>query len=1149
MSVLLNETEKLSEYQSLTKLLAQNVSPISVYGVSHVHKTNIASMLLGFLSCPVLYIAKDEETAKNVCLDINGFTGEDCIFLPSREFLFYNIEKFSREFEQKKINALWNIANGASRMIVTTAEALMARTIPLDSIMENAFEICEGREYSINEIVLKLVKMGYKRYSAVEGVGQYAQRGDILDIFPINSKDPVRIEFFGDETDSINYFDISSQRRIQKIDKITLLPIYEVVYDECELAEKIGHLISDTDNEKLKLRLIEDKERLENKSGISGGDIYMDLIYGKISTAIDYLPKDIAVIIDDSMAVSENIKGFEYRMRDGIEDHLKNGNLIPGHCDYCIDEAVFVEFIKSKKTIMLDSFLNGSMLSPKEILSVSGKQLPAYGGSFDVAASDIESYSAREYITFIMTGSEKRAANMKRILEDRGIIAQNIIETPQAGGIYLVPESISYGFEYPYIKIAVISEGQISAPKRKTASAVPKSKKNRIQSFTDLSIGDIVVHDQHGIGRFAAMEKIVQDGIERDYMKIAFAGTDVIYVPATSLGMISKYIGVAEDGVVKLSKLGGVSWEKAKAKAKNSAKDLAQYLIGLYAKRKETQGFAFEPDSDWQSNFESRFEYEETPDQLVAAREIKNDMESPYPMDRLLCGDVGFGKTEVAFRAIMKCILSGKQAAILVPTTVLARQHFLTAKSRFAGYPIEIDTLSRFRKPKQQKEICAKLKTGEIDLVIGTHRLLQKDVKFKDLGLLVVDEEQRFGVSHKEKIKEMSIGIDVLTLSATPIPRTLNMALSGIRDMSVLEEAPRDRMPVQTYVLEYNEEIIYDAIAKEVSRGGQVYYLHNRVESIEGVCQRIRKRFPDISVDTAHGKMDEEQLSDIMNRLYNGEIQVLVCTTIIETGIDVPNVNTIIIENADHMGLSQLHQIRGRVGRSHRHAYAYLTYRKGKVLSEISQKRLSAMREFAEFGAGFKIAMRDLEIRGAGNLLGGEQSGHMMSVGYDMYLKLLEEAVNELSDNPKSAKIEAHIDIVSDAILPEKYVSSAEQRIDLYRRIGQVQNIEEYQDMLDELIDRFGEPPKQAVTLLSIALLRANAAEAGISEIVQKKDKLIVHFAVSDVEKAIKIAGHERFKRRIIFNATGAPYVTVNIEKKETPLKVAEDFVRIYREI
>ena len=1149
MSVLLNETGKLSEYQSLTKMLAQKISPISVYGVSHVHKTNIASMLLGSLSCPILYIAKDEETAKNICLDVYGFTGEECIFLPSREFLFHKIENFSREFEQKRINALWNIANSSSRMIVTTAEALMARCAPVESLLDSTFEICEGKEYSINDIVNKLVKMGYKRYSAVEGVGQYAQRGDILDIFPVNRKDPVRIEFFGDEADTINYFDISSQRRIEKIKNIQVLPIYEVIYDDEDLADKIGKIIPDIDNDKLKLRLIEDKELLENKSGISGGDIYMNLIYKKKNTALDYLPDDITVIIDDSAAVSEGVKGYEYRIKEGIEDHLKAGNLIPGYSDFIIDEHHFIDYIKSHRTIFLDSFLTGSMLPPKEILSVTGKQLPAYGGSFDVAASDIESYSARDYITFIMTGNVKRAANMQKILEDRGIIAENICDNPQPGRIYIVPESISYGFEYPSIKVAVISEGQIAAPRRKTASAVPKNKKNRIQSFTDLSIGDIVVHDQHGIGRFAAMERIVQDGIERDYMKIAFAGTDCIYVPATALGMISKYIGVAEDGNVKLSKLGGVSWEKAKAKAKNSAKDLAQYLIGIYAKRKETQGFAFEPDSDWQVNFESRFEYEETPDQLAAAREIKNDMESPYPMDRLLCGDVGFGKTEVAFRAIMKCILSGKQAAILVPTTVLARQHFLTAKNRFAGYPIEIDTLSRFRKPKQQKEISAKLKTGEIDLVIGTHRLLQKDVKFKDLGLLVVDEEQRFGVSHKEKIKEMSIGIDVLTLSATPIPRTLNMALSGIRDMSVLEEAPRDRMPVQTYVLEYNDEIIFDAIAKEISRGGQVYYLHNRVESIESVCQKIRKRFPDILVDSAHGKMDEEQLSDKMNRLYNGEIQVLVCTTIIETGIDVPNVNTIIIENADQMGLSQLHQIRGRVGRSHRHAYAYLTYRRGKILSEISQKRLSAMREFAEFGAGFKIAMRDLEIRGAGNLLGGEQSGHMMSVGYDMYLKLLEEAVNELSDNPKSAKIEAHIDIVSDAILPEKYVSSAEQRIDLYRRIGQVQNVDEYQDMLDELIDRFGEPPRQAVTLLSVALLRANAAEAGISEIVQKKDKLIVHFAVSDVEKAIKIASHERFKRKIIFNATGAPYVTVTIEKKETPLKVAEDFVRIYREI
>lgn len=1148
MSVLLNCSKKLTEYSSLCSVIAQKKSPISVYGVSQVHKTLIASMLLSDLSCPILYIAKDEEHAKGVLNDIEQLAGAAPIYLPYRDFTFHNIENLSREFEQKRIGAFWEMAKAERQVVVSTSEALMARCIPKEALNDSIIKLETEKEYTLENITQKLIKIGYKRYSAVEGAGQFAVRGDILDVYPVLSSDPVRIEFFGDMVDSIGYFDVSTQRRIEAIRATEILPASETIFEYKAMAELIEKKSDKIKNDRLKARLTEDKELL--LAGITPGicDKYMPLAYGALRTPLDYIPKNSLILIDDSMAVMENAKGFEYRMNEGIEELLENSLILPEECDFGLSENEFKNVLNRHIVVVLDTFLSGVSFQPKEIISISAKQLPAYGGSFDAAAADIESYSARDYLTFVMTGGDKRAHNMEQILKERGIAVSALTDNLQFGKVYILPSSISSGFELPSIKMAVISEGQILSKKAKIKSS-PKSSKNKIQSFTDLGIGDLVVHDHHGVGRFVAMEKIVQDGVERDYIKIAFAGTDCLYVPATSLGLISKYIGAPEDSSVKLSKLGGVGWEKAKAKAKGAAKDLAKYLVELYAKRKEAVGFAFEPDNDWQKSFEEGFEHEETPDQLVATEEIKNDMESPHPMDRLLCGDVGFGKTEVAFRAIMKCVLSGKQAAILVPTTVLARQHFLTAKSRFGTYPINIETLSRFRTAKMQKDICLKIKTGEIDLVIGTHRMLQKDVKFKDLGLLVVDEEQRFGVSHKEKIKEISVGIDVLTLSATPIPRTLNMALSGIRDMSVLEEAPRDRLPVQTFVLEHNDSVIFDAISREVVRKGQVYYLHNRIESIEGIAGKIRKRFPDIVVETAHGRMEEAQLSDIMNRLYGGEIQVLVCTTIIETGIDVPNVNTIIIENADTMGLSQLHQIRGRVGRSHRHAYAYLTYRRGKVLSEISQKRLSAMREFAEFGAGFKIAMRDLEIRGAGNILGGEQSGHMMSVGYDMYLKLLEEAVSELSGGERPMKTEAHIDIAANAVLPSKYVEDEGQRIDLYRRIGQVQSIESYQDILDELIDRFGEPPKQALTLLAIALLRANAAASGISEILQKQNKLTVRFAYPNVEKAVAVAGYDKFKKRIVFNAAAAPYVTLTIMEGENSLSLAEEFVKTYSQI
>ena len=1146
MSVLLELGKKLNEYQSILTAIAQKKSPVAVYGISAVHCAHLGAMLLGDLSCPIVYLAKDEERAKRLCSDMVGLGAEEPILLPGRDFIFHKIENISREYEQKKIEALWRIGKTQRPIVVTTPEALMARCIPQKRLLEQAITIRFDGEYSIQSLCTALVDMGYKRFAAVEGIGQFAQRGDILDIFMAGGEHPVRIEFFGDTVDSMSYFDVNTQRRIRTVPEITVLPTCEAMGNGEEIAGRLKEQAEKVKNTELSSALKQGAELLQSGVQINL-DPYMPLLYGPLQTPMDYLPKDTLFILEDSPAVLEGAEGFEFRINEGVERLLADGVLVPGHCDFILSAHSIKTMLMDSITLLFDTFLASSSLPPKEIISVMAKQLPAYGGSFETAANDIESYSLRDYITFVLAGGEKRAKNMVQILEERGIKTAQLETVPKQGKIYVLPQSVSAGFEYPSLHIAVISEGQIAA-KGKKATTTAKSGKNRLQSFTDLGVGDLVVHDHHGIGRFVAMEKIVQDGTPRDYIKIAFAGTDFLYVPATSLGLISKYIGAAEDSGVKLSKMGGVTWEKAKTKAKKAAKDLAEYLVGLYAKRKEAQGFAFAPDDDWQKSFEESFEFDETPDQMVAAQEIKEDMESPHPMDRLLCGDVGFGKTEVAFRAVMKCMLSGKQAAILVPTTVLARQHFLTALSRFGSYPIKIETLSRFRTPKMQKEICRKVHDGEVDLVIGTHRLLQKDVKFKDLGLLVVDEEQRFGVSHKEKIKEMSIGIDVLTLSATPIPRTLNMALSGIRDMSVLEEAPRDRLPVQTFVLEHDDRVLFDAIATEINRGGQVYYLHNHIESIESVAAKIRQRFPNISVEAAHGRMDESHMSDIMNRLYGGEIDVLVCTTIIETGIDVPNVNTIIIENADHMGLSQLHQIRGRVGRSHRHAFAYLTYRRGKVLSEISQKRLSAIREFAEFGAGFKIAMRDLEIRGAGNVLGAEQSGHMMSVGYDMYLKLLEEAVNELSEHPGQSKVSCVVDINTDARLPEQYVADPGQRIDLYRRIGQVQTQESYEDVLDELIDRFGEPPKEAVTLLAVALLRAAGSNAGISEISQKGKTLLFKFAVPNVEKAAITASLDRFKTRIRFNATGAPYITLSILDKEKPLELAADFVKAYSE-
>jgi transcription-repair coupling factor (superfamily II helicase) len=783
---------------------------------------------------------------------------------------------------------------------------------------------------------------------------------------------------------------------------------------------------------------------------------------------------------------------------------------------------------------------------------MTAKQLPSYGGSLETAAGDIAHYTGSDYKTVIICQDERRAKILSEYLAERHIstaLDLALEHLPENGTSVITLGTLSAGMEYPGAKLAVITEGQFVEPVslRRKHKAQPKNRE-RLQSFTDLSPGDLVVHEHHGIGRYVGIFKMPVDGVEKDYIKIAYSGTDSLYVPATQLDLVSKYIGGGEDAPVRLSKMGGAEWTKVKSRAKAAAKELAKGLIELYAERQRRRGHAFAPDSVWQTEFEERFGYVETDDQLRSIDEIKADMERQTPMDRLLCGDVGYGKTEVALRAVMKCVLDGYQAAILVPTTVLAQQHFVTAMRRFAGYPVKVEVLSRFRSPAQIKAAVKEIGSGTVDVVIGTHRLLQKDVVFKKLGLLIVDEEQRFGVSHKERLKEISRQVDVLTLSATPIPRTLNMALSGIRDMSTIEEPPRDRQPVQTYVMEHDWSILCDAIRREVARGGQVYYLHNRVDNIERTAAKLSDMLEGIRVDVAHGKMDEDTLGDVMERMAAGDIQVLVCTTIIETGIDIPNVNTLIIEDADKLGLSQLHQIRGRVGRSPRRAFAYLTFRQGKVLTEIAEKRLSAIREFAEFNSGFKIAMRDLEIRGAGNLLGAEQSGHMMSVGYDMYLKLLEEAVLEEKGEKPEKRAECAADLSVSANIPEKYVPSGEQRMDLYRRIARIRTEEDADEMIAELIDRYGDPPHDTVTLVNIALLRGEASRVGISEISQKAGYLRLRLENFDMNRISALYSLPEYKWRLKIEAGLVPAVSLKVRSSKI-VDEAMTFVRAYGKV
>ncbi|HHU05595.1 MAG TPA: transcription-repair coupling factor [Clostridiales bacterium] len=1151
------------EIEELIARIDGGLCPLVLSGLENIHKAHVAATLRRLLRKQVIIICSDELEMNRMANDISSLTEEQCHTLTAREFTFYNAEGVSRTVEQERIKTLYEMATGRASVVVTTPDALMQRSVPGQRLMSAQLTLKLGMEIKLSETAERLVASGYRRSEQVEGVGQFAIHGGILDFYSPALPNPVRCELFGDEIDSMGIFDISTQRRIENITSADILPVAESLaglYDGgeeglldelIELSQKIAR--RKTAKKELLETVSSDIERLQNKRSFPAADRYMHLLYPEFETAADYISYDAIVILIEPVRAQEKAKNYLWQLTQDIDTLLESGVLDGSLTHFCMDWPEVCEKLSGHAFVMLDSFTGSSYpVPPKTILYMTAKQLPAYGGSMETAASDLVHYLKSGYSTVLLASDEERAKKLKEYLDKHGIpsaLGFNLRKIPEHGTCIIGIGSLSAGAEYPGSKIAIITEGQLTgSAKRYTPKRKTSKNRQKIQSYTDLSPGDLVVHEHHGIGRFMGIFQIPVDGVQKDYIKIAYSGTDSLYVPATQLDLVSKYIGSGgEDKPVRLSKLGGTDWQKAKSKAKGMAKELAKKLIELYAARSRSSGFAFSPDSSWQKDFEDSFEYTETEDQLRAITEIKTDMEKPVPMDRLLCGDVGYGKTEVALRAVMKCILDGKQAAILVPTTVLAQQHYVTVMRRFSNFPVRVEVLSRFRTNAEIKQAIRNIKSGAADIIIGTHRLLQKDVEFKDLGLLIVDEEQRFGVTHKERLKEMSKFIDVLTLTATPIPRTLSMALSGIRDMSMIEEPPQDRHPVQTYVLEHDWGVIADAIRRELARGGQVYYLHNRIETIDRTAARLSKLLEGVTIAVAHGQMDEDSLSGIMERMMANEIQILVCTTIIETGIDIPNVNTLIIEDADKLGLGQLHQIRGRVGRSHRRAFAYLTFRPGKVLTEVASKRLAAIREFAEFNSGFKIAMRDLEIRGAGNLLGAEQSGHMLSVGYDMYIKLLEEAILEERGEKPPKRVECSADLAVSANIPERYVPSPEQRMDLYRRIAQIRTEEDADDITDELVDRFGDPPRSVNTLIRVALLRGEAEHAGISEISQKAGRIIFKLTDFDMRQVSALYENPAFKGRIKIEAGNEPRISLKIKNSGDVLGEAAAFVRAYK--
>ena len=1146
MRFIYNILSNMPEYKKLKDACKWGKST-AVSGLSNIHKANMIYSLCIDKKSRAFCVADNEQSAATLCEDLCNMGLKACVY-PYREFTFRDIAGKSREYEHQRMSVLLKILSGDCDCVIACVDAAAQYTIPPASLADATLYLRAGEEVALEKCVSALSLLGYERCDQIEGVGQFSVRGGILDFYSPDSEAPVRAEFWGDEIDSLNYFDLETQRRTEPVDEITLAPSSEVFISDREdlatqIEKKAGHLRSE--------KSIKAKEILRNEADsirkglhLANLDKYITLIYGESATLFDYIDESFICFMCEESAVRERMTHIEFHFKEDVMAFIEEGVLCRGLDKYSIDYKEVCNELEIRGVCYLDNFTQGSHTLPlSEFVSVSGKTLPFLAGTVAEMCEELDPIEKDKSIIVILAGTEKGAENLTEALIDRGYKAclANYEQCLEYGNIYVMSGTLSSGFEYTRENIFIYAQGKRSGVKEKKKRKLPKNGQE-IYSLSDLSIGDYVVHNVHGIGIFEGVTKIDTHGIVKDYIKISYAKKDALYVPVTQLDLVAKYIGPKENSAVKLSRLGGTEWQKAKSRVKSAVKDMAKELIALYSARMNAPGYAFSPDGEWQRDFEAKFEYDETDDQHRSAQEIKDDMERTAPMDRLLCGDVGFGKTEVALRAAFKCVTDSKQCALLCPTTILAWQHYQTVLKRFEGYPIRVELLSRFRKPKQQAEILKALERGELDMVVGTHRLVQKDVKFRDLGLVIIDEEQRFGVAHKEKFKEMCKNVDVLTLSATPIPRTLNMALSGIRDLSVLEEAPTNRYPVQTYVLEYDGAVIHEAIRKELRRGGQVFYLHNKVEDITAKAAYLQQIIPEANVGVGHGKMSEQELSAVWRDMLEQKINVLVCTTIIETGVDLPNANTLIIEDAHKFGLSQLHQIRGRVGRSTRRAWAYLTFPRGAALSDISQKRLNAIREFTEFGSGMKIAMRDLELRGAGSVLGASQHGHMEDVGYDMYLKILDTAVKEeLGEIPENAEEkDCLVDIAIVAHIPETYISGLTQRLDVYKLIADVRTEEDASDVIDELIDRFGEIPKSVMGLIDVALIRNRAASMGIYEIKQNDTTLLLY--TDDIQNPQLISMIQRSRGRALLSASKKPYVALRNVKKGEPLDALKEF-------
>lgn len=1148
MNSLVKTLPNIKKFNDYIFEVKKGTNPIMLSGLTDSGKVHFAYSTAFYSEKPICIITYNEMQAKKIIKDLAYF--KDTIkFFPKRDVLSFDYIAESKDTIFDRISVLNRLTKKENQIIVTTIEAAMQKMITKESLYKNVMSFKVGDTINLEELKEKLVLLGYERYDLIEGKGQFSVRGGIVDI-ATSKNSGVRIEFWGDEVDSIRKFSIATQRTTEMLENVEIYPSYEFLLetDVDTVCEKIGDKLYPNS---VKEKVQDDIYQIKNGDFITKIDKYFNCFYEKSATLLDYLQEDCIVFIDEIAKVKARAENISKDNNNLIKDLLEKNKIVPENLTRMDDYIKFTECLQSKQTIYLErqdiGFVDKqSMHAKRNGYSFSYREVNFFRSSMDLLFEELQEAIKRGKQTIILGGSLENCRKLSSILLEKNIpnrVLEILEDEINLGVVNITPGALSCGFEAFEFNLIVFSTEELfeNKPQRrlKTPSVFKDGEK---VVFEDLKEGDYIVHKTHGIGKFIGVNTIKADGITKDYIKLEYKDQDVLYIPTNSLDNIRKYIGPEKIGP-RLNRLDSKDWDRTKEKVKNNLREVAENLIKLYAQRQKIEGYAFSKDTPWQQEFEDSFKYTETDDQLRCIDEVKKDMEKSRPMDRLLCGDVGYGKTEVAIRASFKAVMDQKQVAYLVPTTILAQQQYEEFKSRMSDYPIRIELLNRFKSKKEQTEILKKIELGEIDILVGTHRILSKDVKFKNLGFLIIDEEHRFGVKDKEKIKELKTNIDVLTMTATPIPRTLHMSIVGMRDMSVIYEPPQNRKPVQTYVLEYDKEVIREAITREIEKGGQVFYLYNNVEGIERKALEISELVDGAKVTYAHGKMNGTDLENIMQDFINGDYNVLVCTTILESGIDIPNANTIIVENADRLGLAQLYQIRGRVGRSDKQAFAYITYKRDKMLTEVADKRLKAIKEFTEFGSGFKIAMRDLEIRGAGSLMGEIQHGHMEQVGYDMYCELLNQVVSEIRGEKQIEEVDVQIDLDVTSYIPDDYIENSSQKIEVYQNIALCKNEDDLQNVTDEILDRYGQMPYEIENLLDIARIKNLSREKHIIKVAQKNENIIFYFETEEFNFDVVDKLMKTYRNRIKFSPAREPYITFKILDKKKLLEECKDFL------